>query len=63
MPIALTPGATITWRILVKENNIYPYNVAHGGFRLLEKEHKIKAVYQERSLGRLESNTVIIKRQ
>lgn len=60
-PVTLTPGATITWQLLVKENNIYPYSVARGGFRLLEKEHKIKAVYQERSLGRLESNTVTYK--
>ena len=61
MPITLTPGATVTWQLLVKENNIYPYSVSRGGICLLEKEHKIKAVYQEGSLGRLESNTVTYK--
>ena len=60
-PVGLKPGATLTWRLIVRKNEIYPYSVGRGGIRLLGNEHKIKAVYQEDSLGRLESNTVTYK--
>ena len=60
-PIELKPGGTLTWKIIVTGNQLYPYSVARGGIRLLEKEHKVKAIYLHSDTVKLESNEVTYK--
>jgi len=57
----LGPGGTHAWQLVVKGNKLYPYGVDYGGIRVLDKEHKIKAVYQHVSIGKMESNEVTYK--
>lgn len=61
LPQDLKPGKSLTWPIIVKQNELYPYSVDRGGLRLFEAEHKVKAVYEHTSLGRIESKEVAFK--
>jgi hypothetical protein len=62
-PQQLEPGSSRTWKLLVSGNEIFPYGIERGGIRLLDKEHKVKAVYQHPSTGRLESDEVVYRCQ
>jgi len=57
----LGPGGTHAWQLVVKGNELYPYSVDRGGIRVLEKEPKIKAIYEHVSIGKMESNEVAYK--
>ena len=59
--LSLGPGGTHAWQLVVKGNELYPYSVDRGGIRVLDKEHKIKAVYRHVSMDKMESNEVIYK--
>ena len=60
-PVELEPGKTVTWRLVVRGNELYPYAVPRGGIRLLEREHNVQAIYNHATLGRIESNEVTHK--
>jgi len=71
-PVELNAGATLTWQLVVRGNELYPYSVDRGGIRLLDSEHRVKAVYHCRlspaegqSLpifgDKIESNEVIFR--
>ena len=54
----LSPGSRVAWQLVVRGNELYPYSVDRGGIRVLETEHKIKAIYQHDTIGKMESNEV-----
>jgi hypothetical protein len=60
-PVTLEPGANVTWHLVTKGTQLFLHGVCRGGVSLLEREHRIKIIYEDEALGRFESNTVVYR--
>lgn len=71
-PVELRGGASLTWQLIVKGNRLYPFTVDRGGLLLLDRQHRVRAIYHctrppaggqsvPMFSDRIESNEVIVK--